>query len=172
MKISGRSISNWWLLLIPPLLIISSPLLLMLFFMGNNVAGAIFGPPAIWNRPWQNPARADLAGEYSESERHLDHDSAFPSASLTLNADGSMAVANLPYEFGETSCTLSGKGNWSGPDGNQVIELVLTSDRSPGSCESSSYSFLEVAGRFKPYSLYWVIGDPDSGTGVWFKRNN
>jgi len=29
---------------------------------------------------------------------------------------------------------------------------------------------LELAGHSQPYSLYLVIGDPDSGTGIWFKK--
>jgi hypothetical protein len=173
MKIFGRKISNWWFLLIPPLLILVSPLLMMLFFMGNNFAGAIFGPPAIWNRPWHIPPYTDLTGKYSESERYLGHASNLPQASLMLNSDGSMVAANLPYELGETSCTLSGKGKWSGPSGpieDQKIDLVLTSDGSSGSCESGSYSFLEIAGHSRPYSLYWMIGDPDSGTGIWLRK--
>jgi hypothetical protein len=171
MQILRRRISNWWLLLIPPALLLASPALLKLFFMGNNLAGAVFGPPAIWNRPWHTPRRSDLPGRYLGPERHLDHESTLSSSSLTLNPDGSMIVAGLPAEFGEASCTLSGTGNWTGPDEDQKIDLILISKGSFGTCEAGLYSSLQLAGYFKPYSLYWIIGDPDSGIGIWLKRN-
>jgi hypothetical protein len=82
-----------------------------------------------------------------------------------------MTVANLPLEFGETSCTLSGTGSWSGPDDDQQIGLNVISAGATGSCGSGSYSFLELEGHSKPYKLYWVVGDPDSGTGVWLQKN-
>ena len=139
------------------------------FFMANNFAGAMFGPPAIWNRPWQIPPREDLVGNYMESERHLDDSSPPAAASLTLQADGSMAVANLPANFGASNCTLSGTGSWKGPD-DVGIRLTVVSDLNPGSCQSGSYAGLELAGHSKPYHLYWIVGDPDSGTGVWFRK--
>lgn len=172
MQLFGRQLSNWWLLLIPPLLILAQPLLLMMFFMGNGLAGAIIGPPAIWNRTWHSPPRSDVVGKYLESGRHLhDQGNELPAANLTLESDGSMAVANLPLEFGETSCSLSGEGSWTGPDYDQQIGLNVTSNGAAGSCESGSYSFLELAGHSKPYKLYWVVGDPDSGYGIWLQRN-
>ena len=171
MRILGRQSSNWWLLSIPPLLFVAAPALLMLFFLGNNLAGAVFGPPAIWNRTWHSPPRLDIVGEYSESERHLDHDNGRPPARLTLGADGSMIVNNLPFEFGTDSCILTGKGSWSGPNEEQEIDLNVVSDGSPGSCASDSYSFLQLAGHSRPYRFYWVVGDPDSGTGIWFHKN-
>jgi hypothetical protein len=171
MQILRRRVSNWWLLLIPPVLLLASPALLMLFFMGNHLAGAVFGPPAIWNRPWHIPRRSDLTGRYSESERPLDHQSTLSGSSLTLNADGSMIVADLPVEFGQASCTVSGTGNWTGPDEDQRIDLVLTAKGSFGACEAGRYSSLQLAGHSKPYSLYWILGDPDSGTGIWLKKN-
>lgn len=170
MQVFGKRVSNWWLLLVPPTMIVAFPALLMLFFMGNNLAGAIIGPPAIWNRTWHTPPQADLVGRYSESERRWNAPSTHPPASLTLNADRSMTVANLPFQFADQVCILSGKGSWRGPD-DQKVDLVLISDGSPGSCVSDSYSFLELSGHSKPYSLYWVLGDPDSGTVVWLTKN-
>lgn len=170
MRIFGRQLSNWWLLLLPPTLVVTLPALLMLFFMGNNLAGAIFGPPAIWNRPRHTPARADLVGNYSESERHLDTTIGKLPATLTLNADGSMSVTNLPFEDGEDSCILSGRGTWSGPNEAQQIQLTISSVGPTGSCKSGFYPAFELAGHSKPYTLYWVVGDPDSGTGVWLHR--
>ena len=138
------------------------------FFMANNLMGALFGPPAVWNRPWQVPPREDLVGQYMESERHLNESRPPAAASLTLQADGSMTVANLPAEFGPSTCTLSGRGSWAGPydDG---VHVTVISDEHSGSCPSGPYG-LVLAGRSKPYRLYWIVGDPDSGTGVWFRK--
>jgi hypothetical protein len=139
------------------------------FFMANNLAGAIFGPPAIWNRTWQTPPREDLEGNYVESERHLDDSGPSEAASLTLQADGSMTVANLPANFGSATCTLSGTGSWQGPD-DEGIRLTVVSDQHPSSCQSDSYAGLDLAGHSEPYRLYWIVGDPDSGTGIWFRK--
>jgi hypothetical protein len=116
MQAFGKKFSKWSLLGLIPVVVLCMPMLLMGFFMANDFAGAVFGPPAIWNRPWQVPPRKDLAGVYMESERHLDDSSSSAAASLTLQADGSMTVANLPATFGTSTCTLSGEGSWKGPD--------------------------------------------------------
>jgi hypothetical protein len=168
MQVFGKKFSNWWLLALIPFAGIALPMLLMGFFMANNFAGAMFGPPAIWNRSWHMPPRTDLVGGYIESERHLDASSPSSSASLTLQADGSMTVANLPADFGTSTCILSGQGHWEGPD-EGGIRLDIVSDQRAGSCQSGSYAGLELAGHSKPYRLYWIVGDPDSGTGVWFR---
>ena len=139
------------------------------FFMANNLAGALFGPPALWNRPWNTPARSDLQGNYVESARHLDDDRSLPAATLVLFSNGSMTVAHLPADYGTSACTLSGTGTWGGPD-DDGLRLMVTSDLRPGSCPSGSYAGLEIAGHSRPYRLYWIVGDPDSGTGVWFRQ--
>ena len=105
-----------------------------------------------------------------ESERHWDQAKTGPDALLELHSDGSMKVSFLPDDSIGSSCVLSGTGTWSGPDGEQKINLTVNSDGAQGSCESGSYSFLELVGHSKPYTLYWVLGDPDSGTGIWLKR--
>jgi hypothetical protein len=165
----GKRFSNWWLLALVPIGLIALPVLLMGFFMVNNLAGALFGPPAIWNRTWRVPPREELVGHYMEAERHLDESRPPAPASLTLQTDGSMTVANLPADFGTSTCTLSGRGSWAGPD-DDGIRLTVVSDEHPGSCQTGSYAGLELAGHSRPYRLYWIVGDPDSGTGVWFRR--
>jgi hypothetical protein len=170
MKALGKQLSNWWLLVLVPIGLIALPVLLMGFFMANNFAGAMFGPPAIWNRPWNVPPREDLVGHYLESERHLDERRPSAAASLTLQADGLMMVANLPADFGTSTCTLSGTGSWKAPD-DDGLRLTLISDQRPSSCPSGTYGGLELAGHSKPYRLYWIVGDPDSGTGVWFSKH-
>jgi hypothetical protein len=173
MRVFGRRLSNWWLLLFIPLIVVASPLLLIAFFAANRLAGAIVGPPAIWNRTFHPPSREELVGSYVESERHWDRSEMSGHATLELDEDGSMNVNNLPYDDITSTCLLSGSGKWSGPiDGNDnvIINLILTAKDAQGSCAPNSYSFLELAGHAKPYGLYWVLGDPDSGTGIWLKK--
>lgn len=94
-------------------------------------------------------------------------------AALELHEDGSMKVSGLPFESITSTCMLSGSGKWSGPTGGNdlvTIDLILIDKDAHGSCTPDSYSFLELVGHAKPYGLYWVLGDPDSGTGVWLKK--
>jgi hypothetical protein len=153
------------------LLVLSAPLLLMGFFAANNLAGAIFGPPAIWERPTGTPAHQDIVGEYQETTRRTDDQTHETASSLTLRVDGTMVVEGLPYEIYPNTCTISGTGRWNGPGGDeQQIYLFVTSKEGPGLCASGEYAGLEVTGHSKPYSLYWVLGDPDSGNGVRLSR--
>jgi hypothetical protein len=82
-----------------------------------------------------------------------------------------MIVRDLPSQFGEKTCNLVGTGKWKGPDNEQGSDLVYTATaKAPDICQSGPYSGFELAGHSKPYSLYWILGDPDSGTGVWLKH--
>src|ERR1700751_5087645 len=103
-------------------------MLLMGFFAANNLAGAILGPPAIWERPSTTPARRDIVGDYHETRRTVtgaQTDQAF----FSLRDDGTMVVEGLPVEFYPKTCTLSGRGTWSVPVGDyQQIYLVVASD--------------------------------------------
>jgi hypothetical protein len=151
------------MLLLVPILVLVAPMLLMGFFAGNQLVGAIIGPPAIWERPSLTPAHRDIVGDYHETRRTPAQAQVIPT-SLSLRDDGTMVVEGLPYEFYPKTCTLSGTGRWSGPDGeDQQIYLVITSKERPGVCVPGEYAGLEITGRSKPYGLYWVIGDPDSG---------
>jgi hypothetical protein len=170
-RIFGKQISAWWMLLAIPIFILGAPVLLMGFFAANNLAGAILGPPAIWERPSSTPPHQDIVGEYQEIARQTEDQTHGNAASLALRADGTMVVDGLPYEFYPKTCTISGTKRWSGPDGDdQRIYLVVTSKEGRGVCASGQYPGLEVTGRSKPYGLYWVIGDPDSGTDVRLSR--
>jgi len=169
-RVFGKKFSNWWLALLVPVLIACLPLLLMGFFVANDLAGALIGPPAIWNRTFHSPPRSDLAGQYVETERRWDRSTSGPGAEFELRADGSMRVSGLPQDAITSTCTLSGSGSWTGPNDDQQVDLIVDSDGSPGSCPSGAYQFLQLTGHSKPYGFYWVLGDPDSGTGIWFKR--
>jgi|GEM_PF-3317341 len=173
MRVFGKHLSKWWLLLFVPVLVLAWPVLLIGFFAANNLAGAILGPPALWERTLNSPPQAELVGFYAESERHWDRPEMSGHATLELHGDGSMNVSDLPNDGITSTCLLSGSGRWSGPTstGDLVkIDLVLVAKDAHGSCAPGSYSFLELVGHAKPYGFYWVLGDPDSGTGIWLKK--
>jgi hypothetical protein len=137
-------------------------------FYGNNLAGAGVGPPPLWNRPLNSPPRSDLVGTYQESERNLDRTSGTLPARITLEDDGLMTAFALPSQSELNTCIVSRKGFWGGPYGGTIkIRFPAGVDKSP--CDNSSWS-LELAGHSKPYSLYMSVGDPDSGTGIWFRQ--
>ena len=170
MQALGRHISKWWLLLLVPVVLLGIPFLLLEFIVGSHIVGGVFGPPAIWERTRRSPPRGDLVGAYIEVERHWDHSKTGPNASLQLRSDGSMSVHTLPLDDGMHVCMLSGTGKWEGPRGDQELDLDLISDGAPDSCKSGNYGSLQLAGNSTPYRLYWVLSDPDSGTGIWLKR--
>lgn len=171
MCILGRSISAWWLLLLVPIGILCLPALLILFFAANNFAHAIFGPPAIWNRPTNPPPPAAVVGRYAESERSWS-EMVTPPAALELRGDRSASVRNLPSEAALRTCVISGAGHWSGPDQDGPVRIDFPQSVTTNACHVAepAYASFELAGHSQPYSLYLVIGDPDSGTGIWFKR--
>jgi hypothetical protein len=139
MRVLGRHVSKWWLVAAALLLLLAPPALLMLFFMGNNLAIGLFGPPAIWNRPWDSPPRSDVFGTYQETDRNLERRQP---ASITLLADGSMIVSSLPSQSELTTCTLSTRGFWGGPYVGKIDIRFLpdktTSDGGAVDCDKSS----------------------------------
>jgi hypothetical protein len=169
MRMMGRELSRWWLLLL--CVPFALPLLLGGLFLGNDLAGAIVGPPAIWHRPSHTPPLEDLIGDYVESERHLDSVMGTAVATLSLRADGTMSVRGIPVDEYPTYCILSGEGRWGlVNDGDAKVDLYLMSLADGGTCKLGQYGDFELGSRSKPFKLYWVVGDPDSGTGVWLVR--
>jgi hypothetical protein len=82
-----------------------------------------------------------------------------------------MIVRDLPSQFGEKTCNLVGTGKWKGPDNEQRIDFCLyRNSESTWYLPIGSVFWVELAGHSKPYSLHWILGDPDSGTGVWLKH--
>jgi hypothetical protein len=130
------------MLLAVPLVVLGAPMLLIGFFAANNFAGAILGPPAIWERPKNSVSRQDVVGEYVEISRNTTDQVPSKKATLALRADGTMVVEGLPYEFYPDTCTITGTGTWNGPDDNELkIDLSLTSDGSSGVCPPGGINF-------------------------------
>jgi hypothetical protein len=177
MKVLSWRLSNWWLALIIPIAVILVPVGLLGLIVAGHVGGAILGPPALWNRPANMPSISDVAGIYRESERHWQEGQSGPPALLQLKSDGSMSVKDLPNSEGITSCMLSASGTWRiAQDDNAVIDLTILKTDSAMTCKLDGlpyglYNILSIAGHSKPYSLYWTLGDPDSGEGLWFQRD-
>ena len=171
MRILGRTISPWWFLLFALICILSLPALLFLFIAGNLVIGAILGPPAIWNRTWHSPAPAALVGKYRESERNW-NERASPEATMELRGNGSAVASTLPPFASSRTCILSGTGTWSGRDTDGEVQIQFPESVTAVACgiDRPAYASFTLAGHSQPYSLYLVIGDPDSGTGIWFER--
>ncbi len=176
MRIFGKERSSRWVVLGSVLLVLASvaisPLMRMAFFLSNNLAGVVLGPPAIWNRPRQMPSVEDLAGNYIETSRNLDRSFSERNASLELHRDGTMRVSDLPYEqMNQQLCQVSGLGSWSKSFDGDHLDLRLTSTFGEGQCPEGDYSGFAIAGHIKPYSLYWIVSDSNSGTGVWLASN-
>lgn len=85
-------------------------------------------------------------------------------AKLLLNDNGRMVLKKMPCEFGEEICIMTGTGRWrqSGGPGDLSIDFIYTADAGIANvCKSGHYGGPELAGQSTPYSLYWLLGDPD-----------
>ncbi len=132
----------------------------------------MFGPPAVWDRPREMPLLDEIAGMYSERSRTLDRSFQGPKARVELNRDGTMRVRSLPYEqMTGTPCEISGTGTWYRSNDGEDFDLHLVAPEGTGACPVGDYGGFAVAGRKPPFSLYWIVSDPDSGTGVWLASN-
>ena len=135
-------------------------------FHGKQSRCALLGPPAIWSRPWEVPPRSELVGNYTEFKRQLDNNTPPASASLTLQPDGSMIVANLPADFGTASCILSGKGAGAVPMKTEFVSRSFPRNRpglaSPVPMPGSSWQDIPVH-TVCTGSLETLIQAPASG---------
>jgi hypothetical protein len=136
----------------------------------SHAIGGVLGPPAIWDRPTHTPRRTELVGSYYEFKRTGVREKGAAGAQIELRGDGSMHISALPTDDTTSTCNLSGDGKWGVPDGDNQLTFSIKSDGAEDSCPSGSYSFAALTGHAAPYQIYWVLGDPDSGTGVWLKK--
>jgi hypothetical protein len=118
-----------------------------------------------------------MVGSYHEVKRNWQDGTSGPRATLRLNDDGTMTVTNLPKSDGIENCMLSASGTWRiSPDDDSGIDLTILKTNSSTTCNLEGLPYgiagdFNIAGHRKPYSLYWILGDPDSGEGIWFKRD-
>ena len=142
----------------------------MLYFMANDFAGGLFDPPAIWDRPWNAPQRSDLFGTYEEYKQSVGQKVGGSHAHISLNADGSASVDSLSSQDSSDTCTTSAEGSWSEYGEGKVELMFAAAGRKEQYAVKDAFFELEIAGRSKPYRLYMPVSDPDSGTGIWFRR--
>ncbi len=101
---------------------------------------------------------------------------------VTLKADHTAVLADVPEFDGfgdELVCRLSGSANWelnselsSGVGWSVVFQNYRPPPgpaRSECDLKYSTWSIL-ILSQHAPYRLYATVGDPDSDTGVEFRR--
>jgi hypothetical protein len=167
------------MLLWPLALAILSPLLL-----GCNVPLGSY--PRFWDYSKTRPKDADLVGTYKlltlRLAIDLDRSVRGKDPTLILKADHSAVLTDVP-EFDSSGqklvCRLSGTSNWDLDDeinsgwGWSVAFQNYHSATTPPTRECSYENRLWgilVLSRHATYRLYAIVGDPDSDTGIEFKK--
>ena len=104
--------------------------------------------------------------------------------SLTLHADGSFEMKDIPAEWFDWSSEAksrlgSGSGKWEldshkyGRIRHWGLELSFTSSEGLTSTSRNGrfvYSMLSLRKQKPPYDIYMTLGDPDGGRGLQFER--
>jgi hypothetical protein len=85
-----------------------------------------------------------------------------------------MTIDNFPDSDGELNCVMSESGRWKIDDSE--VDLIFEKYDSSSTCKIEGLPYgimgaLSVAGHSKPYRLYRTLGDPDTGEGVWLRRD-
>ena len=148
-------------------------------------------PPPLLSYPWfwdytrTKPRDADLEGTYGVLKLRL------PSAlaqtvrgkepALSLKADHTAVFTDVPKFDGfgdELVCRLSGSANWElglfNSGAGWSVEFhnyhpALEATKPECNLKDTSWSIL-VLSQHAPYRLYKTVGDPDSDTGIEYRR--
>jgi hypothetical protein len=180
MQVFGRRHPRWLVVSAVALCVLALPFILI-FGMGlSHAIGSMIGPPSIWARTRDLPANAALAGTYRVEKNTVDKSGSeytndrgrSSRAELVLAEDGTMSAHDLPVESTFTRlCFLSGHGTWASTKLQEAgITLYVVSDNSADACADGGYGFAELMGQHFPYTIYWDVGDPDSGAGLELRR--
>jgi len=117
----------------------------------------------------------DLVGTWVTSEqsrRYLGAEVRVASPALTLNSDATFTVVDLPapreLSFASADITRSGRGRWSILQTSNHERLELFFDQGPGG--ELFISDWSSDGPWSSTTLYYFIGDPDSGRRIQFVR--
>jgi len=123
----------------------------------------------------EEPAHADLVGTYAltpSTVQFLKDEGGYEAvgASIALAADGTFEMVDMPdwWGAGEPGGGFdSGSGTWKTVKHQEWwdVELHFTSEDPPVGTTS-----IPIAGQAPPYSLWFYIGDPDSGDIIIFER--
>jgi len=146
-------------------------------------------PPPLLSYPWfwdytrTKPKDADLVGSYGVLKLRLPSELARSVREkeplITLKADHTVIFTDVPKFDGfgdELVCRLSGSANWelNGLPTYRTVDFrnyrpALESPTPECNLKNIAWGIL-VLGQHAPYRLYATVGDPDSDTGVEFKR--
>lgn len=132
----------------------------------------------------REPKAPDLAGRYQltpESREFLRKDKGYvsvPDSTIELRADGTITLRDLPdclvADFGDSSAHrfLSGRGTWTLQKafvGYGLDLEIVKGDTFPAGGYSGPW--VTIRRRSAPYELELIIGDPDSGEHIRFRRS-
>jgi hypothetical protein len=148
-------------------------------------------PPPLLSYPWfwdytrTKPRDTDLEGTYGVLKLRL------PSALarevrgkepiISVKADHTVVFTDVPKFDGfgdELVCRRSGSANWELSGFNSVASWslefynyrpALEAAQPECNLKDTRWSIL-VLGRHAPYRLYTTVGDPDSDTGIEYRR--
>jgi len=128
-------------------------------------------------RPEAEPSQAQLVGTYvltkAPKECRTPTNASHAVAQVKLAADSSFRIDGLPSCFADDRApdtrlagTIAGRWSVSKVEGEYVLELLVQS----GPLQHGWNLGVEIRGRTAPFELYFVVGDPDSRTGLVFVR--
>ena len=168
-----------------------SPLLVLAILVGLclTLVGCqplpLFSYPHFWDFTRSKPGESDIVGTYEIIKLRVPGDLMWSvqqkPPTLTLNADHSAIFTDFAVfdAFGDTlRCRLSGKGTWQlenypAADGWQVDfeDFHPTTKPTARECDREKTGWpLTILGQHAPYRLYDYVGDPDSDTGVEYRK--
>ena len=157
---------------------------LTLFLVGCNLPH-VLSYPSFWDYTKRKPEDNDLVGTYkllkSRLPTELDRSIREKDFAITLNADRTAILTDVPKfdGFGDNLvCRLSGSATWAlngGTNGDWGWDITFNyhpaTKPSAGECDhEKGISGFLVLSRHAPYRLYQSVGDPDSDTGVEYRR--
>ena len=141
--------------------------------------------PWFWDYTKTKPTEGDVTGTYKIFKLRLPSELGVDvrqrNTGITLESDHTAVLSDFP-EFNDAGdklvCTLSGNAKWSFD--NEISSLgwsVVFQDYHPLNTPSASECVYEnrlwgifILNQRVPYRFYLNVGDPDSDTGVEFKR--
>jgi hypothetical protein len=165
---------------------VAGAVLWCLVLTGCNLPHLFFSYPRLWDYTKIRPKDADLVGTYGVLALRLPSNLSRAvkerESLITLKADHTATLASVPQfdGFGDTlKCRLSGSATWSLDDAiNSGWGWSLAFQNYHGSLqqrqgecdyENTTWGIL-VLSRHPPYRLYAMVGDPDSDTGVEYRK--
>jgi hypothetical protein len=167
------------------LLAISAILIGLCLILEGCQPPPLFSYPHFWDFTRSKPRDSDIVGTYKIIRLRVPDDLMSSvqqeRSTLTLNADHSATFFDFAVfdASGDTlRCRLSGKGTWQleryiSADGWQVDfeDFHPTSTPTAHECDREKTSWpLTILGQRTPYRLYDYVGDPDSDTGVEYRK--